>query len=80
MNELSGAGFSVSVLTWYSMMASLRSSARLDTAIVSPSSSLCPVVLRRSDMRCSLSLIPSRALMSGQRGQSLAADGGYTLK
>ena len=56
------------VLTWYSTMASLRSSARSHTVIVCPSFSACPPVLERSNRLCSLSLIPSRALRSGYRG------------
>jgi hypothetical protein len=57
------------VPTWYSTMASLRSSARSDAAITSPSFS--SLVLGCSDMRCNFLLIPSRALRSGQHGRSL---------
>jgi hypothetical protein len=73
VSKLPGVRFSVSVQTWYSRMAFLMLSARLDAAIMSPSSS--PLAVGRSDMCCNSSLIPSRALRPGQRGELFAVDG-----
>jgi hypothetical protein len=67
--------------TWYSTMASLRSSARSHTAAMSPSFSTPSTVAGRSDRSCNLFSISSRALRSVQRGYLFAVDGNtYSYK
>ena len=70
--------FPILVLTWYSTMTSLRSSARSHTAILSASST-CSAVSECSDRICNLSLMPSRALRPFNE-RPYAVDGEHALE
>ena len=66
--------------TWYSMMASRRSSASSHAARRSASFSWKPAAPERSDRDCSSSLIPSRALVLGKHAERPTKNGWYSLK
>ena len=68
------------MLTWYSTMASLKSSARSLAAITSPSLSVRSAEVEGFDRLRNLSLILSRALRILQHGQQFIADWEHQLE